>query len=91
MYSGGLSSETAAENWAESATMLVPHRKSTGASSHSGASVRNTAAMADPPFNAMSALALAILYIPKVGQKWLLHYSEATPWNWFKETVLGIR
>ena len=37
------------------------------------------------------ALVLLILYIPKFGQVWLLYYSEATPWNWFKETVLGIK
>jgi hypothetical protein len=33
---------------------------------------------------------LALLYIPKFGQEYLLHFSEATPWNWFKETILSI-
>ena len=36
------------------------------------------------------ALVLFLLYIPKFGQEYLLHYSEASPWNWFKETALGI-
>jgi len=36
------------------------------------------------------ALVLFLLYIPKFGQEYLLHYSEATHWNWVKETVLGI-
>ena len=34
-------------------------------------------------------LVLFILYIPKFGQEWLLHYQQAQPWNWFKETVFG--
>jgi hypothetical protein len=37
------------------------------------------------------ALVLALLYIPKFGQEYLLHFSEAQPWNWFKGTVLGIK
>ena len=36
------------------------------------------------------ALVLALLYVPKFGQEYLLHFSEAAPWNWFKETVLGL-
>jgi hypothetical protein len=32
---------------------------------------------------------LFILYIPKIGQEYLLHVAEAKPWNWFKEHVLG--
>ena len=32
---------------------------------------------------------LAILYIPKIGQEYLLHVAEAQPWGWFKENVLG--
>lgn len=32
---------------------------------------------------------LAILYIPKIGQEYLLHVAEAQPWSWFKENVLG--
>lgn len=34
------------------------------------------------------ALALFILYVPKFGQEWLLHYQLAQPWIWFKQTVL---
>lgn len=32
---------------------------------------------------------LLVLYIPKIGQEYLLHVAEAQPWNWFKENVLG--
>jgi hypothetical protein len=32
------------------------------------------------------ALWLFILYIPKLGQEYLLHVAEAQPWNWIKET-----
>jgi hypothetical protein len=32
---------------------------------------------------------LVILYIPKIGQEYLLHVAEAQPWGWFKENVLG--
>jgi hypothetical protein len=32
---------------------------------------------------------LAILYIPKFGQEYLLHVAEAQPWGWFKENILG--
>jgi hypothetical protein len=31
---------------------------------------------------------LVILYIPKIGQEWLLHVQEAQPWGWFKDNVL---
>jgi hypothetical protein len=30
---------------------------------------------------------LLILYIPKIGQEYLLHVAEAQPWSWFKERV----
>ncbi len=30
------------------------------------------------------SVALAALLIPKMGQEYLLHYTEAQPWNWFK-------
>ncbi len=30
-------------------------------------------------------LILLILYIPKFGQEWVLHYQQAKPWNWIKE------
>ena len=33
-------------------------------------------------------LVLALLYIPKFGQEYLLHFTEAKPWSWFKSTVL---
>lgn len=36
-------------------------------------------------------IVLVLLYIPKFGQEWLLHFQQATPWNWLKETVFGIR
>ena len=36
------------------------------------------------------ALVLVLLYIPKFGQEWLLHYQQAQPWNWFKEVVLRL-
>ena len=32
---------------------------------------------------------LIVLYIPKIGQEYLLHVAEAQPWGWFKENVLG--
>lgn len=35
-----------------------------------------------------TAIPLALLLIPKMGQEYLLHYTEAKPWNWFKENVL---
>lgn len=34
-------------------------------------------------------LALALLYVPKFGQEYLLHYQEAQPWDWFKDNVLS--
>ncbi len=30
-------------------------------------------------------IVLGILLIPKMFQEWLLHFSEAQPWNWFQE------
>jgi hypothetical protein len=33
-------------------------------------------------------IALVLLFIPKVGQEWLLHYQEAQPWNWLKSLFL---
>jgi hypothetical protein len=32
---------------------------------------------------------MVALLIPKMGQEYLLHYSEAEPWNWTKENVLS--
>lgn len=32
---------------------------------------------------------LLVLYVPKIGQEYLLHVAEAQPWGWFKENVLG--
>ena len=29
---------------------------------------------------------LLVLYIPKLGQEYLLHVAEAQPWSWFKDT-----
>lgn len=34
-------------------------------------------------------IVLALLYIPKFGQEYLLHFTEAKPWTWFKATVLS--
>jgi hypothetical protein len=31
---------------------------------------------------------LVLLLIPKLGQEYLLHYSEAQPWDWIKRNVL---
>lgn len=36
------------------------------------------------------AWVLFLLYIPKFGQEYLLHFAEASPWNWFKDVILGI-
>ncbi len=30
---------------------------------------------------------LAVLYVPKLGQEYLLHVAEAQPWSWFKDVV----
>jgi hypothetical protein len=35
------------------------------------------------------AIPMVLLLIPKMGQEYLLHFSEAQPWNWFKRNVLG--
>ena len=37
------------------------------------------------------AIILLILYIPKFAQEWALHFQQITPWNWFRETVLGLQ
>ena len=37
------------------------------------------------------AVILLILYIPKFAQEWALHFQQITPWNWFRETVLGLQ
>jgi len=34
-------------------------------------------------------VALGLLYVPKLGQEYLLHVAEAQPWDWFKDNVLG--
>jgi hypothetical protein len=31
------------------------------------------------------AIPMAILFVPKMAQEYLLHFAEAQPWNWFKE------
>ena len=33
-------------------------------------------------------LVLLLLYIPKFGQEWLLHYQQAHPWGWIRDTFL---
>lgn len=30
---------------------------------------------------------LAVLYVPKLGQEYLLHIAEAKPWNWTKDKL----
>lgn len=37
------------------------------------------------------AIPMLILLIPKMGQEYLLHFSEAQPWSWFKSTFLVTR
>lgn len=32
---------------------------------------------------------LAILFVPKMGQEWLLHFAEAQPWSWTKDNILS--
>ncbi len=31
------------------------------------------------------AIPMGILLVPKMAQEYLLHFTEAQPWNWFKE------
>lgn len=38
-----------------------------------------------------TTIPLVLLLIPKMGQEWLLHYTEAQPWDWIKEHVLRER
>lgn len=33
---------------------------------------------------------MLILLVPKMAQEYLLHFSEAHPWTWTKENILGI-
>ena len=37
-----------------------------------------------------TAIALALLLIPKMGQEYLLHVAEAEPWDWFKSHVIDV-
>jgi hypothetical protein len=36
------------------------------------------------------ALALVLLYIPKVAQEYVLHFAQLHPWGWTKEVIFGI-
>ena len=36
-----------------------------------------------------TAIVLLVLYIPKIGQEYVLHFAEITPWNSFKSTFLA--
>ena len=36
-------------------------------------------------------VALALLYIPKIGQEWVVHFQQLHPWTWTKEVLLGIK
>jgi hypothetical protein len=33
-------------------------------------------------------IVLAVLYVPKAIQEWLLHWEEAHPWEWLRDTLL---
>ena len=33
-------------------------------------------------------VALALLYIPKFFQEYILHYRQLQPWGWFRDTFL---
>ncbi len=35
------------------------------------------------------AVTLGLLYVPKLGQEYLLHVAETQSWGWFKDSVLG--
>ena len=35
------------------------------------------------------AVALLVLYIPKLGQEYVLHFAEIKPWSTFKSTFLA--
>lgn len=37
-----------------------------------------------------TAVVLLVLYIPKIGQEYVLHFAKATPWNSFKSTFLAL-
>ncbi|MSQ06058.1 MAG: hypothetical protein EXR54_05800 [Dehalococcoidia bacterium] len=34
-------------------------------------------------------IALFLLFIPKIGQEWMLHYQKVQPWNWLKQVLGG--
>ncbi|HLF05546.1 MAG TPA: hypothetical protein VI855_10055 [Dehalococcoidia bacterium] len=34
-------------------------------------------------------IALFLLFLPKFGQEWMLHFQETQPWNWLKQVLLG--
>lgn len=34
------------------------------------------------------AILLVILFIPKAAQEWLLHWEEAHPWQWLRDTFI---
>jgi len=36
-------------------------------------------------------IVLMVLYVPKFFQEWVLHYKQLTPWNWFRESILGVK
>ena len=33
-------------------------------------------------------IVLVVLYIPKAIQEWLLHWEEAHPWQWLRDTII---
>lgn len=34
-------------------------------------------------------LVLVVLYVPKAVQEWLLHWEQAKPWQWLRDTVIA--
>lgn len=35
-------------------------------------------------------VALFLLFLPKFGQEWMLHFQEMQPWNWLKQVIFGL-
>ncbi len=38
---------------------------------------------------AQLGVALFLLFLPKFGQEWMLHFQEMQPWNWLKQILSG--
>ena len=50
--------------------------------------VRRIAPRFLPRTLAQMLLLLVVLWIPKILQEWVLHWQEAHPWQWVRETLL---